>query len=53
MFCENVTKIDDKILNTINDLRQYVYTRTPGDTVTLTINNGRYEKNIEIKLGKR
>lgn len=48
-----ITKIDDKLLNTINDLRQYIYTKSPGDVVTLKINNGRYEKEIEIKLGKK
>ena len=48
-----ITKIDDKTLNTINDLKQYIYTKTPGDTVTLSINNGRTTKEIQIELGKK
>ena len=48
-----ITRIDDKTLNTINDLKQYIYTKTPGDTVTLSINNGRTTKEIQIELGKK
>ena len=50
---ELITKIDNKILNTINDLKEYIYTKKPGDTVTLSINNGRYTKEISVKLGKK
>lgn len=48
-----ITKIDEKNLTTINDLREYIYTKNPGDTVILKISNGRYTKEIEISLGKR
>ena len=48
-----INKIDGKILNTVNDLRQYVYTKKPGDKVTLSINNGRTTKDIEVILGKK
>ena len=48
-----INKIDGKILNTVNDLRQYVYTKKPGDKVTLSINNGRTTKEIEVILGKK
>ena len=48
-----IYKIDDKLLNTVNDLREYIYTKSPGDTVVLRLNNGRYEKNVEIVLGKK
>ena len=47
-----ITKIDDKRLNTINDLKEYLYTKKPGDIVKLNIDNGRYEKEIEIELSK-
>lgn len=50
---EIITKVDDKMLNTINDLRQYIYTKEPGENVVLKINNGRYEKEVEVTLGKR
>jgi len=48
-----ITKIDDVNLNTVNDLRQYIYTRKVGDKVTLNINKGKYTKEIEISLGKK
>ena len=48
-----INKIDGKILNTVNDLRQYVYTKKPGDKVILSINNGRTTKEIEVILGKK
>ena len=48
-----ITKIDDKYLNTVNDLRQYIYTKNPGDKVVLNVNKGKYTKDIEITLGKK
>lgn len=48
-----IYKIDDKLLNTVNDLREYIYTKAPGDTVVLKINNGRYEKEVEVVLGRK
>ena len=48
-----IAKIDDKYLNTVNDLRQYIYTKKPGDKVTLNINKGKYTKDIEVVLGKK
>ena len=48
-----ITKIDDKYLNTVNDLRQYVYTKNPGDRVKLNINKGKYTQSIEVVLGKK
>ena len=48
-----IIKIDDKYLNTINDLRQYIYTKKPGDKVVLNINKGKYTKDIEIALGRK
>ncbi len=48
-----ITKIDEKRLNTINDLREYIYTKKIGENVTLSITNGRYTKSIIIELGKK
>ena len=48
-----IIKIDDKYLNTINDLRQYIFTKKPGDKVVLNINKGKYTNDIEITLGKK
>lgn len=48
-----ITKVDDVYLKTVNDLRQYVYTKNPGDKIILNINKGRYTRDIEITLGKK
>ena len=50
---DSITKIDDKYLETINDLREYIYTKKPGDKVTINISKGKYTKDIEITLGKK
>ncbi len=48
-----IVSIDDKELNTMNDLREYIYTKKPGDQVTLKINRKKITKNINITLGKK
>lgn len=47
-----ITQIDDTKLNTMNDLREYVYTKKPNEEVTLKINRGKIKKDVIIKLGK-
>ena len=48
-----ITKINGQELTTINDLRQYIYTKIPGDNVTLSITREDENKDIEIKLGRK
>lgn len=48
-----ITRIDDIKCNTVNDLKQYVYTKRPGDEVTLEINRGKINKKVVVKLGKK
>lgn len=48
-----ITSIDQVALNTMNDLRQYIYTKKPNDEVTLSIIRGKINKEIKIVLGKR
>ena len=48
-----ITKIDDTTINKMNDLKRYVYTKTPGDKVLLTINRDGREHTLEIELGKK
>lgn len=48
-----VTKIDDKSLNTVNDLKEYIYAKSHGDTVVLKITRGKITKEVEIVLGKK
>lgn len=48
-----ITNIDNKELNTMNDLREYIYSKKPGDEVTLKIVRGKINKEIKITLGKK
>ncbi len=48
-----ITNIDGIKLNTMNDLRQYIYTKKPNDEVNLNVNRGKINRNIKIVLGKK
>ena len=48
-----ITNIDGVELNTMNDLRQYIYTKKPDEEVTLQIIRGKINKQIKIKLGNK
>ena len=48
-----ITQIDGNTLNTMNDLRQYIYTKKPNDTVVLEITRGKIKKQIRIILGRK
>ena len=48
-----ITKIDEKEPKTMNDLREYIYTKKPEEEVTLKIKRGKITKDIKIKLGKK
>ena len=37
----------------MSELRNYIYTKAPGDKVNLTINRNNREYTIEITLGER
>lgn len=50
---DNIIKMDGKEIKKINDLRQYVYTKEPGDTVNLTIIRNKKEEQISVQLGKK
>ena len=43
-----ITSIDDKELNTMNDLREYIYNKKPNDLVNLKISRGKITKEVEI-----
>ena len=47
-----ITKIDDRNINKMSELRNYIYTKAPGDKVTLIINRNNKEYKAEITLGK-
>lgn len=48
-----ITYIDDVELNTMNDLRQYIYTKQPNNEVILKITRGKISRDIRIVLGKK
>ena len=48
-----ITSIDNKKLKTINDLREYIYSKKPGDEVTLKIERKEKEQEINVTLGKK
>ena len=47
-----ITQIDEVELETMNDLREYIYTKKPNDEVTLKISRGKIKREIVVKLGK-
>ena len=48
-----INTIDEIELNTMNELREYIYTKKPGDTVKLGVTRGKVNKNIDVVLGQR
>ena len=48
-----ITEIDNKKLSTMNDLREYIYTKKAGDTVNLQISRGKINRSIDVILGKK
>lgn len=48
-----ICSVDGKNLNTINDLREFVYGKAPGDGVELEVIRGESRKNIKIALGRK
>lgn len=48
-----ITKIDNQEINTMSQLRKYIYQKNPNDTVQLTILRSGKESNISVKLGRK
>lgn len=48
-----INSIDGIPLTTMNNLKEYIYTKKPYDTVTLNISRGKISKEISIILGKK
>lgn len=47
-----INSIDGVLLNTMNDLKSYIYTKRPGDIVVLNISRGKITKEISLTLRK-
>ena len=48
-----ITSIDGNELETMNDLREYIYGKKTNDVVNLQISRGKINKNISIILRKK
>lgn len=48
-----ITKIDEKSVQTINEIKQYIYSKKPNDKVTLEIMRNNKLKEIEVVLEKK
>ena len=48
-----INSIDGISLSTMNDLKEYIYTKKPNDTVVLNVSHGKISKEISIVLGKK
>ena len=48
-----ILKIDDLTLNKMCDLRCYIYTKSPGDEVTLTVYKNKKQQQIKVTLGQK
>lgn len=48
-----ITKIDDKTMNKMSDLQEYLYSKNPNDTINITVNRKGKEKIISIELSEK
>ena len=48
-----ITKIDNQDINSMSELRKFIYQKNPNDTVNLSILRNGTEKEIQITLGSR
>lgn len=48
-----INSVDNIELFTMNDLKAYIYSKKPGDTIIFNISRGKINKDISIVLGKK
>ena len=48
-----ITKIDEINLNKMNDLKKYIYSKNPGESVKLDVQRGNKIYEVSIKLGHK
>jgi len=48
-----ITKVDDIAIDKMSELRRYIYTKNPGDKVTITLMRSGKERRFDIVLGTK
>lgn len=48
-----ILKIDDKPIYTMNDIKEYIYTKTPGETIKMEYKRGNNTNTLKLTLRKR
>ena len=48
-----ITKIDGLVINKMNDLKKYVYSKKPKEKVKLTVQRLGVEYEVEVELGNK
>lgn len=48
-----ITQIDEIQINKMNELKKYIYTKVPGDVVSLQVKRGNTEFQINVSLGQK
>jgi len=48
-----ILKIDDKSINRMNDIKEYIYTKNPGDTIKIEYRRGSNTNTVNLTLEKR
>ncbi len=48
-----ILKIDDKLIYTMNDIKEYIYTKNPGDIIKIEYRRGNETNTVNLTLGKR
>lgn len=48
-----ILKIDDKLIYTMNDIKEYIYTKNPGEFIKIEYRRGNNTNMVNLTLGKR
>ena len=48
-----ILKIDDKLIYTMNDIKEYIYTKKPGDIIKIEYRRGNNTNTVNLTLEKR
>ena len=48
-----ILKIDDKLIYTMNDIKEYIYTKNPGESIKIEYRRGNNTNTVNLTLGKR